>query len=78
LQIVFSESAGEQLWSVVSGLHVSVAKKFAVAARQISGIPVSRAIYHPVLKGWRVEPFDGDRDSSALDGLTNSGKWAAR
>jgi hypothetical protein len=76
LQIVFRESGREQTWCVVSGLHVPAAKQFSVAFRQITGVPVSRAIYHPALREWRVEPFDGDWDSSALDSMDSGGPAA--
>jgi hypothetical protein len=60
LQIVYRESGKEQTWCVVSELNVPAAKQFSVAIHQISGVPVARAIYHPALAEWRVEPFDGD------------------
>jgi hypothetical protein len=78
LQIVFHESGKEQAGCVVSGLYAPAAKQFSVAFRQITGVPVSRAIYHPALGEWQVEPLDGDWDSSALDALTGSARPAAR
>jgi hypothetical protein len=64
LQIVFHKSGKEHTWAVVSSPYGPVVKEFAVAFRQITGVPVSRA-YRNLLGEWQVEPFDGESEVAA-------------
>jgi hypothetical protein len=64
LQIVFRKDGREHAWAVVSGAYGPVVRRFSVAFRRITGVPVSRA-YRNAIGEWQVEAFDGGWDVAA-------------